>query len=312
MRSWVEKRMAGLAPPADWQPDARAALERFHARMRAQPRRGAWLDWRGWAVAATLASVIVLLLPAGAHGGATVLAVLDRAARRVHTRESVAGGSAVAAGGADRRADPSAARARYGRGPRAGALRPAPTPPRCAGERSAALHHVRLVGGHDHPNGRPRTRAAEGRRDGRDRAGGGTALPTGAAHQRDRHRPMARHSAGAKLAADPERSRRVRLPRFLRDDFARAGRRAGAGRATGWEGAGTVPPWLAPIAGDLMQGATIEEITLDSGPATLVQETGKSGAATRISLLWTVPDRVYLLSGTLSRELTIAAANAVE
>ncbi len=32
----------------------------------------------------------------------------------------------------------------------------------------------------------------------------------------------------------------------------------------------------------------------------------------RITVVWSVPDRVYLLSGKLSRELAIATANAVE
>jgi hypothetical protein len=70
--------------------------------------------------------------------------------------------------------------------------------------------------------------------------------------------------------------------------------------------AGTAPPWLAPIGRDILEGATIEEIQLNSGPATLVSESD------RISLAWSVPDRVYLLSGKLNRVLAIAAANAVE
>jgi hypothetical protein len=32
----------------------------------------------------------------------------------------------------------------------------------------------------------------------------------------------------------------------------------------------------------------------------------------RIIVVWSVPDRVYLLTGTLSRELAIAVANAVQ
>lgn len=69
---------------------------------------------------------------------------------------------------------------------------------------------------------------------------------------------------------------------------------------------GTAPPWLAPIGRDMLAGARIEEIGLNSGPATLVVE------RRRVSVIWSVPDRVYVLSGYLSRKLTIAAANAVE
>ena len=76
--------------------------------------------------------------------------------------------------------------------------------------------------------------------------------------------------------------------------------------------AGTTPPWLAPITRDFGRNATIEEIVLNSGPATLVRETEDDGAEKRIAVVWSVPDRVYLLSGKLSRELAIATANAVQ
>jgi len=62
---------------------------------------------------------------------------------------------------------------------------------------------------------------------------------------------------------------------------------------------------------EAMRG-TIEEIDLNSGPATLLQETGFYGALNRITEVWSVPDRVYLLSGKLNRELAIATANAVQ
>jgi hypothetical protein len=69
---------------------------------------------------------------------------------------------------------------------------------------------------------------------------------------------------------------------------------------------GTTPAWIAPIDSSFDKFANIEEIQLASGPATLVQESD------RLSLVWSVPDRVYLISGKLSRELAIAMANAVQ
>jgi hypothetical protein len=75
---------------------------------------------------------------------------------------------------------------------------------------------------------------------------------------------------------------------------------------------GTAPPWLAPIDRDLDKLATIEEIQLISGPGTLVQEKANDGSIDRTTLVWSVPDRVYLLSGKLNRELAIATANAVQ
>jgi hypothetical protein len=71
--------------------------------------------------------------------------------------------------------------------------------------------------------------------------------------------------------------------------------------------AGTAPPWLVPMSKGLLPEATLEEVTVGSGTGTLMQERGG-----RISILWSVPDRVYLLTGTLNRELTLAAANAVQ
>ncbi len=75
---------------------------------------------------------------------------------------------------------------------------------------------------------------------------------------------------------------------------------------------GTIPQWLAPLARENDDFATIEEIRLNSGPATLYQERDRAGKVDRTTLFWSVPDRVYALDGTLSRELTIAVANAVQ
>ena len=56
----------------------------------------------------------------------------------------------------------------------------------------------------------------------------------------------------------------------------------------------------------------MEEIVLNSGPATLLEEKAAAGAVKRLTVVWSVPDRVYLLSGNLSRELAIATAGAVQ
>jgi hypothetical protein len=75
----------------------------------------------------------------------------------------------------------------------------------------------------------------------------------------------------------------------------------------------TTPAWLAPIDRHLKEDMTIEEISLRSGVATLLQETPASqGQVGRVTVIWSVPDRVYVLTGMLSRDLAIAAANAVE
>src|SRR5579863_758993 len=64
VREWVTMQMAYLDTPVGWQPDAKAALTRIHARMatdvgRSKPR------WPAWVAAAVLIVAAVLLLPAG-------------------------------------------------------------------------------------------------------------------------------------------------------------------------------------------------------------------------------------------------------
>jgi hypothetical protein len=56
----------------------------------------------------------------------------------------------------------------------------------------------------------------------------------------------------------------------------------------------------------------LEEIQLNSGPATLSEPTEGYEGRQRVTILWMVPDRVYLLDGYISRELAIATANAVQ
>ena len=75
---------------------------------------------------------------------------------------------------------------------------------------------------------------------------------------------------------------------------------------------GTAPAWIAPIDSGFDKFADIEEVQLVSGPGTLVQEKNADGLVERTTLVWSVPDRVYVISGRLSRELAIAAANAVQ
>jgi hypothetical protein len=74
----------------------------------------------------------------------------------------------------------------------------------------------------------------------------------------------------------------------------------------------TAPAWLAPIDRNFKETLSMEEIALNSGPATMVQQQRAQHADVRTTLVWRVPDRVYLLDGALSRELAIAVANSVQ
>jgi hypothetical protein len=75
---------------------------------------------------------------------------------------------------------------------------------------------------------------------------------------------------------------------------------------------GTTPTWLAPMVQNIQTQSTLEEIQLNSGSATLLQELGDDGAVKRVTIPWSVPGRVFLLSGKLTRELAVAISNAVQ
>ncbi len=56
----------------------------------------------------------------------------------------------------------------------------------------------------------------------------------------------------------------------------------------------------------------IREVNLRAGPATLIEDYGDDGRVERVAILWSVPGRVYLLSGSISAELATAVANAID
>jgi len=76
------------------------------------------------------------------------------------------------------------------------------------------------------------------------------------------------------------------------------------------ERVGTAPVWLLPVDSEMTRGKTIREVNLRGGPGTLIEDSDKKGK--RVTVVWSVGDRVYLLSGRISAELAIATANAVQ
>jgi hypothetical protein len=59
------------------------------------------------------------------------------------------------------------------------------------------------------------------------------------------------------------------------------------------------------------RAVTIRSVNLDSGPGTLIESAGVDGEPGRVTLLWSVPDRVYVLRGRLSADLATAVANSM-
>jgi hypothetical protein len=75
--------------------------------------------------------------------------------------------------------------------------------------------------------------------------------------------------------------------------------------------AGTSPPWLAPLERGFLND--MEEVQLHSGPATLlVQKARWRNTRDLVMMVWSTPDRVYGMQGTISRELAIAAADSIQ
>jgi hypothetical protein len=75
--------------------------------------------------------------------------------------------------------------------------------------------------------------------------------------------------------------------------------------------AGTSPPWLAPLERGFL--SDMEEIQLHSGPATLlVQKARWRNTRDLVMMVWSTPDRVYGMQGTISRELAISAADSIQ
>jgi hypothetical protein len=56
----------------------------------------------------------------------------------------------------------------------------------------------------------------------------------------------------------------------------------------------------------------IREVRLHTGPATLIEDFSDNGQLERVTILWSVPDRVYVLSGAFSADLATAVANSID
>ena len=304
VRGWVMTQMAYLDPSAGWRPDAQAALTRIHARMAADVRRSRG-HWPACAAAAVLIVAAVLVLPAGRVAAQQVwqfLTVRRVAFVRVNSWPQGVPSPQVGIIGIPippipaRDMDDARARVHYDpRLPHAGVLSGSPELYTTFGISAGTVVKVADL-------------------ELALRKAGVTDL-TVPPHWEGAH--LVLHTSAVVLAQWPEVVLAQSLPLTLSapPDFDFPAFSTLVLRILGVEPnearrlaqqAGTTPPWLAPIVRDFETIATMEEISLHSGPATLMQQNGA------INLIWSVPDRVYILRGTLSRELMIAVADAVE
>jgi hypothetical protein len=312
VRQWVAKQTAYLDPPAEWRPDSAAAAIRFHARVEAdRRRRTAWRRWPVYPAAAALVAAAILLAPAGrvvAQQLWQFLTVRQVAFIRVNPWPEGVPSPRVKLIGTPipplpaRDVGEARWRVHYDpRLPRPGVLSDAPhlftTFSLSAGTviKAADLELALKKAGIMDQTVPPQWDGAQ----------------------------LTLHTSAVVIAEWPDTVLAQSLPLTLTapPGFDFSGFSALVLRVLGVgpneaqrlaQRMGTTPPWLAPISRDLEKGATIEEIVLNSGPATLLQETENDRAVKRITVIWSVPDRVYVLSGNLSRELAIATANAVQ
>jgi hypothetical protein len=305
LRLWVTKQIAYLDPPATWLPDTGWALTRLHQRARTERR---FVSWPAWVLAAALLAAAILLLPAGRAAAQQFWQFLT--VRRV----------------AFIRVKP------WPRGIPAPEVKllGAMIPPIPANDIEQARWRV-----HYEPrmpigalSGTPRLSTTFS-------LAGGTTVKVAdlqralqAAGVTDQTVPqqwdgaqLALHTSAVVIAEWPDIVFAQSLPPTLTApagfDFpafsALIFRVLGVGPEEAQRLAAQVgTAWLAPIDSNFDKLATIEEIQLTSGPGTLVQEKGNDGSIDRTTLFWSVPDRVYLISGRLNRELAIATANAVQ
>jgi hypothetical protein len=312
LRDWVAEQTAHLDPPAGWQPDPAAALLRFHARATTHPEPVVWRRASVWVAAAAALTAVFLLLPWGhvmAQQFWQYLTVPQVAFIRVNPWPEGVPSPAVNLIGI-------------------------PIPPIPASDLDQASTRVRFAARLPHAfvfSGSPKLSTTFSMAAGTVVKVADLGLALRKAGITDQTVPpqwdgaqLALHTSAMVIAEWPDvvlvQSQPLTLTAPASFDFAAYSalilRIMGVSPDEAQRLAsqmGTAPPWLAPISRDLRAGETIEQVTLNSGPATLVQEPpAGNGTKSRITLCWSVPDRVYLLNGYITRELAITAANAVQ
>lgn len=62
----------------------------------------------------------------------------------------------------------------------------------------------------------------------------------------------------------------------------------------------------------LLDDVAIREVQMNGGPATVIEDFDDNGHSERVAVVWSVADRIYLLSGKVGQEQAVAIANAVQ
>jgi len=309
LSDWVREQTALLDPPSDWEPNARVALTRQHARMEAVAGRGVRRAGLLWAAVTTLACAALFLLPEA------------RALAQQFWQYLTVGRVAVIRANAWPAGVPS---------PQIN-LAGIPIPP----QRVNSIEEARWRAGFDPRlptpgvlSGSPQLSVMLPMSMATVVKNADLKLALEKAGVRDQPVPerwdgsrLALHSSRIVIAEWPDLLLAQSLPLTITAppgvDFpawsAVILRILGVGANQAKELAermGTIPVWLLPVDSEMGRGKTIREVSLRGGPGTLIEDSDKHGG--RVTVVWSVGDRVYLLSGRISAELAITTANAVE
>ncbi len=307
---WVMQQTAYLDPPSGWSPDAGAALTRFRARSRNTRQRAAWLGWPAWVTIAALTLGLLALLPATrakAQQLWQLLSVGKIAFIRVNPWPDDVRSPKVELIGMiippipSRDLEQARWRVQYDpRLPRPGVLSDSPRLSTTFSVSAGTVVHTA-----DLELALKKTGVTDA-----------TVPPQWEGAQ------LAMHTSNIVIAEWPDLVLVQSLPLTMTvpPGFDFSAFSALILRILGVapdeakrlaSSAGTAPLWLAPIDRDFETNGSLEEIQLPSAPATLLQQRAADGSVKRTTITWSVPDRVFVLTGSLSRELMIATANAV-
>lgn len=70
------------------------------------------------------------------------------------------------------------------------------------------------------------------------------------------------------------------------------------------------PAWFLGIPQD--DEVTIQEVSLRSGRGMYIEDFNEQGRSERAALVWSTSDRVYVLSGNMSRQRAILVADSID
>jgi len=308
LSDWVQQCMASAAPPLDWEPDAGMALANFQMRLTPLPATRRY--WVAGAVAASLTCIGLLSVP-GTRGLAQQLWQRITVGRidvvRVDFGDLPDEAKSLQAQALNKPAPPQVVRSSEEASQQAGFAPRFPRPGILSGTPRLSvlgpLSFGTAIKAADLELALRKARVAD-QPVPKEWDGAHLGFQIGATITADWNNVTLMQGLPPVLSMPPG----FDLNAFTIAVLRAAGMRREAAQRFGRQMI-TAPALLFGIGAE--DQVNIREVHLHTGPATLIEDFGDNGEVERITLLWAVPDRVYILSGGISRDLAIALANAI-